>query len=150
MITIFNGRSRGLGKRPASQVYAKIDITFREHLHLFKGAKLAVLLAISLHADEDGWAWPSYRTLSRETGYSQDKIRDALSELCRMTIDGHRVLLRYQPQQTGGQFASNRYLLFPTPEEVEQYEHSGISHQPGIGFAGRAVVAKHHNKPEPC
>jgi|YNPNPStandDraft_1061719.scaffolds.fasta_scaffold31796_1 hypothetical protein len=136
MITFFNGRRRGLGEPPASQVYAQIDASFREYLHVLKGAKLAVFLAIALHANEEGWSWPSYETLSRETGYSLDKIRDALAELCSLEINGQRILLRYQPQQSGGKFATNRYLLFPTPEEVEQFENAGVPHpgDTGNGF----------------
>jgi hypothetical protein len=136
MITFFNGRRRGLGEDPSPQVYAQVDTSFRDYLHLFKGAKLAIFLAIALHANEDGWSWPSYEALSRETGYSMDKIRDALAELCSLRINGHRILLRYQPQQPGGEFATNRYLLFPTPEEIEQFENAGISHpgDTGKGF----------------
>ncbi|MGC8946011.1 MAG: helix-turn-helix domain-containing protein [Anaerolineae bacterium] len=167
MITIFNGRRRGLGEIPTSRVYAKIDIMFREYLHFFKGAKLAVLLAIALHADEDGWAWPSYETLQRETGYSENTIIHALAELCRLKIQGQRVLLRYQPTNRG-QFASNRYLIFPSPEEVDRYEGAGVIH---LGFASRSrtvtqkvgdgspspnppssvnwVTNHNHNKPEP-
>jgi len=136
MITFFNGRRRGLGEDPSPQVYAQMDASFRDYLYLLKGAKLAVFLAIALHANEEGWSWPSYETLSRETGYSLDKIRDALAELCSLEINGQRILLRYQPQQPGGKFATNRYLLFPTPEEVEQFENTGIPHpgDTGRGF----------------
>ena len=128
MITIFNGRKRVLGEGEAPSVYAQIDLEMREHLHLLKGARLAVLLAIALHADEDGWAWPSYKTLMRETGYGLNTIKKALADLCELRINGRRVLLRYQPTGAGGRFESNRYLIFPSPEEVERYEGAGITH----------------------
>jgi hypothetical protein len=123
-------------------VYAQIDASFREYLYILKGAKLAVFLAIALHSNEDGWSWPSYETLSRETGYSLDKIRDALAELCSLEINGQRILLRYQPQQSGGKFATNRYLLFPTQEEVEQFENAGVPHpgDTGNGFCRGGVL----------
>jgi hypothetical protein len=145
MITFFNGRRRGLGENPSPQVYAQIDASFREYLHILKGAKLAVFLAIALHSNEDGWSWPSYETLSRETGYDLHTIRTALTELCSLEINGQRLLLRYQPAGERGRFESNRYLLFPTPEEVRQYERAGISHPgaaSGGGFDRRAKTAR--------
>jgi len=105
-----------------------VDVDLRDHLHLLKGAKLSVLLAIALHSNEDGWAWPSYDTLMRETGYSEATLKKALDELCKLEIDGRRVLLRYQPQGDGGKFRSNRYLLFPSPEEIAEFEGAGITH----------------------
>jgi hypothetical protein len=144
MIAFFNGRKRGLGEPPASQVYAQIDASFREYLHLLKGAKLAVFLAIALHANEEGWSWPSYETLSRETGYDLHTIRTALTELCSLEINGQRLLLRYQPAG-GGRFESNRYLIFPTPEDVKQYEKVGVLHlgaASGGGFDRRAKTAR--------
>jgi hypothetical protein len=134
MITFFNGRTRTLGGE-ASEVFAKVDVAFRDYIHLFKGANLAVFLAIALHADGDGWAWPSYPTLACETGYSEGTIRRALAHLCKLEINGHRVLLRYQPKAHGGTFESNRYLLFPSSEEVAQHEGRGITHL-GAGTGG--------------
>ena len=125
MISIFNGRERTLGGGE-SQIFAKVGVGFREHLHHFKGARLAVFLAIALHADANGWAFPSYRLLGRETGYNKDTIARALSDLCELTIEGHRVLLRYQPIEEGGKFGSNRYLIFPSVEEVQRFEVSDL------------------------
>ena len=131
MISIFNGRRRSLGGEQPS-VYAQIGIQFREHLHEFKGARLAVFLAIALHADENGWAYPSQKTLERETGYHRNTIQTALRELCEMTINGHRVLLRYQPRSEGDKFDSNRYLIFPSAEEVEKFDpgHKNCATEP--------------------
>jgi len=145
MITFFNGRRRGLGEDPSPQVYAQMDTSFRDYLYLLKGAKLAVFLAIALHANADGWSWPSYETLSRETGYDLHTIRTALAELCSLEINGQRLLLRYQPTGERGRFESNRYLIFPTPEEVERYEGAGIPHlgvASGGGFDRRAKTAR--------
>jgi len=128
MITFFNGRRRGLEESPASQVYAQIDASFRNYLHYLKGARLAVFLAIALHANEEGWSWPSYRLLSQETGYDLHTVRMALADLCSLEINGQRLMLRYQPAGEKGRFESNRYLIFPTPEEVKQYEGKGVFH----------------------
>ncbi len=128
MITIFNGKKRALGQGGTHSVFVQVDVDLRDHLHLLKGARLAVLLAIALHADEDGWAWPSYETLKRETGYGEGTIKKALADLCALEIDGQRVLLRYQPTGEGGKFESNRYLIFPSAEEVQRYEGAGVTH----------------------
>ncbi len=121
MITIFNGRRRTLGGGESS-VWAQIDVSFREHLADFKGARLGVFLAIALHANEEGWAWPSYKTLEAETGYEVHTIIRALGDLCRLRINGRRILLHYQSIRPDGTFDSNRYLIFPSEEEVRLYE----------------------------
>ena len=149
MISFFNGRTRSLGGE-TSEVFAKVDVAFRGYLHLLKGAHLGVFLAIALHGNEDGWAWPSYATLARETGYGEDTIRRALAYLCKLKIGGHRVLLRYQPKTNDGTFQSNRYLLFPSPEEVAQYEGEGVTHlgaETGGGFDDRGGKNRRRKTP---
>jgi helix-turn-helix protein len=122
MITIFNGRKRTLGLDSEKVVWAQVSVQFRDYLKLFKGAKLAVFLAIALHADEDGWAWPSRKLLCAETGLGPDTVSSALTALCNTSIDGYRVLLKGQPRMAkGGTFANNSYLIFPTPEEVQRF-----------------------------
>lgn len=125
VISIFNGRERTLGGQ-TSDVHIQVSIGFRDYLHTLKGAPLAIFLSIALHSDEDGWSWPSRARISRETGYNTNTISQALSELCQTRIKDHRILLRYQPQAGNGNFKSNRYLIFPSPNEIAQYEH----HQP--------------------
>jgi hypothetical protein len=58
MISFFNGRTRSLGGQ-STAVFAKVDVAFRDYLHLLKGAHLGVFLAIALHCNEEGWAWPT-------------------------------------------------------------------------------------------
>lgn len=122
MISIHNGRSRSLGKGGAEEVYVQVSVTLRKYLHLFKGAKFGVFMAIALHSDKHGWSRPPTRLLRRETGYNKDTIFNALTELCELEIEGHRVLLRKGTRKLGGEFSANNYLIFPTPEEVEKYE----------------------------
>jgi len=130
-ISIFNGRRRELGT-DSTEVFAQIWIEALQHLRLFRGARLHVFLAIALHANEEGWAWPSYERLADETGYSRDTVCKALADLCKLSIDGDRVLLRYQPQaEEAGKFESNRYLIFPKAADVEKYEGAGVYHRAG-------------------
>ena len=121
MIQIFNGRSRALGQDAQDAVYLQVSVTLRQHLHHFKGARLGVFMAIALHSNAEGWAWPSLAILRSETGYNVQTISQALSDLCVLTIDGHRVLLAVQDRAVSGTFATNRYLLFPSDEDVARY-----------------------------
>lgn len=121
MIQIFNGRSRGLGQDAQHAVYLQVSVQMRQHLHHFKGARLGVFLAIALHSNADGWAWPSMAVLKAETGYNVQTISQALRDLCVLTIDDQRVLLAVQDRATTGTFATNRYLLFPSDEDVARY-----------------------------
>jgi hypothetical protein len=130
MISVFNGRSRGIGQRSRQDVYIQVQVKLRSHLHLFKNARLAVFLAIALHSNEDGWADPSVELLRQETGYNKDTIARALTDLCDLVLDGQRVLLAAQQRQPGGVFAKNRYLVFPSPEECAKYETSGELRKP--------------------
>lgn len=121
LIKILRGQWRGLGDT-GSGLGLIFDFNFREYLHYFQGASLSVLMAISLHADEQGRAWPSYDLLEKETGYKRDAIARALNYLCTLEIDHSRVLLRYRVRDGAGHFTgSNRYIIFPTPEELTQY-----------------------------
>jgi hypothetical protein len=121
MIQIFNGRSCGLGQDAQHAVYLQVSVQMRQHLHHFKGARLGVFLAIALHSNADGWAWPSMTVLKAETGYNVQTISQALRDLCVLTIDDQRVLLAVQDRAVGGTFASNRYLLFPSDADVARY-----------------------------
>src|SRR5919206_5271519 len=121
MIQIFNGRSRSLGQDAQDAVYLQVSVKMRQHLHHFKGARLGVFLAIALHSNAEGWAWPSLAMLKAETGYNVQTISQALSDLCALTIDGERVLLAVQDRATSGTFATNRYLLFPSDEDIARY-----------------------------
>ena len=150
MISIFNGRERTLGGE-TSKVYAQVGVGFRDHLHNFKGAKLGVFLAISLHANKGGWAWPSVSLLSKETGYNAGTINRALKELCTLTIKGERVLLKWQPKQKdSGQFHSNHYLLFPSASEVAEYRAKGMRNTVNnLPSVENTVTVKDTDKVEP-
>jgi hypothetical protein len=121
MISIFNGRKRTLGGS-TSEIYAQVSVDFRKYLHVLKGPQLAVFLAISLHIDAHGWAFPSRDLLARETGYTAQTVSRALTKLCSITINGQRLLLRHQRPKHDGTFGPNHYLIFPSPEECLQFE----------------------------
>lgn len=139
MISIFNGRSRSLGTQTTPDIHVQVSTGLRKHLHVFKGAKLSVFMAIALHSDQHGWSRPSTRTLHRETGYNADTIFKALNELCESVIAGHRVLLRRPNRSGDGTFGTNHYLIFPTPEEIAKYETPYLF--PGADVSGSLLAA---------
>jgi hypothetical protein len=121
MITIFSGRTRQVGGSK-SDVFVQVNVDFRQHLHIMKGARLSVFLAIALHTNQEGWCWPTRSLLSKETGYNEQTISKAITDLCSLTISGQRLMLRYQPVGGDGSFGPNNYLIFPSEEEVVQWE----------------------------
>lgn len=133
MFRIFNGEWRGLDGSDKA-IWGQFDVEFRRQLHHFKGANLAVFLAITLHCNEEGWAWPGAQLLAQETGYNISTVRKAIRELCKLRIDGRRVLAKYQPRKIAsdneeseaGKFATNHYLIFPSDEEAAACETKGV------------------------
>ena len=118
MIKVFNGSRRTLGGK-SDDLYMQLSFSFREKLHHFKGAKLAVFMAICLHSDQDGKAFPSYTLLEKETGFDRPTIAKAISELCAIEIDGSRVLCRYQDQDSSGRYVGkNNYIILPSADEA--------------------------------
>ena len=62
--------------------FIQIKTGFRSrHLEKLKGAKLSVFLCIALHMDGKGFAFPSRRTIAKETGYSVGEVSRSVSEL---------------------------------------------------------------------
>ena len=110
MISTFN-------KEKATDGY-QIAINLRDHLHIFKGAKLAVFISLALHANIDGLATPSVDDIHRETGYNTGTIYSVLGQLNATKIDGQRVLRSYQATRTDGSLSKTRYQLFPS--EIEK------------------------------
>jgi hypothetical protein len=101
------------------EVFAKISVNFRNKIHHFSNGKnlnaFAVWMAIALHADQDGWAWPSRKLLMKETGLkSNNTIATVLRFLAKLEINGKRVLEVYNAREyTSKKFRHNVYLLFP-------------------------------------
>lgn len=120
MIKIFQGSWRGIGVNSADSNFGMIlDFKFRQVLANFKGASLAVFMAIALHSDSEGLSFPSRELIAKETGYTVQTVSQALEYLCKLEITGQRVLLKEQARANGGTFAHNVYRIFPTASEIE-------------------------------
>lgn len=121
---IFNGISRGIGNKPTKEVYLKVGVDFRNYLHHFKGAKLAIFMAICLHMDEHGRSFPSYDTLMELTGLNRSTVAKAIKELQTTLIDGQPVLgVSRERDKLGRLKGNNHYCLFPTDEEAQSLEN---------------------------
>jgi hypothetical protein len=122
VISTFASNQRTFGGAGTEQVFhMRMEARFREYLYHFKGPKLAIFLAIALHADDQGWAWPSLSLLSKETGYNITTISENVTELCAMQIDRHHVLIAVQAKDVTNRFKANRYLVLPSDAEVAEY-----------------------------
>jgi hypothetical protein len=131
MIKVFSGKWRGLGGSQDG-LGMLIDFKFREILCKFSGAKLAVFMCIALHSDQEGQSFPSINTISRKTGYATSTVSEALNDLCKLTIDGYRVLARTSRTKKDGSNTSNLYIIFPSENELSEIGPSPI---PDIGIS---------------
>jgi hypothetical protein len=66
--------------------YIKLSMSFKKSLPHFKGAKLAVFIAISLGINEHGESFPGINTLVAWTGYSRRGVIEAINELESMGV----------------------------------------------------------------
>lgn len=124
MITIFNGRTRGVGEG-GRRIFIQVDVALRDHLHVFKNGKdanaLSVFMAIALHADANGWAFPSTETLMASCGFERrETISRALEHLRNVRINGKRLLAHYRVRRANGTWGASYYLIFPD-EGFEAY-----------------------------
>lgn len=131
LFEIIHISSRGVGGAPERDIRLTISVLFRDYLHLFKGAKLSVFTCIALHSDYEGWANPSLSLMKKETGYTDvGTLSTAVTELSAVRIEGQRVLIVLQKKAKGGRFANNDYLIFPTGEQVAQFEAGTLVRKP--------------------
>lgn len=144
LLSIYNGRERALGVGESRDVYLKLSVGMRKHLHLFKGAQWAVFTAIALHIDELGWSWPTVPQLSKEAGYKNDAIYTALNKLEELRIKKMRVLLRtknppphYVPRDDEGKYKRNFYLIFPSDEDIAKYSDEKGAHKKKGNYIGK-------------
>jgi hypothetical protein len=132
VISIFNGRNLS-ADGATDDVYVKVSVAMREHLHEFNTGKnlnpLGVFLAIALHADAWGWCWPSRRLLKKETGVTTDNaMSSALAHLRAMRIGGARTLAMYRERDPETQqWGYTCYRIFPDAWgalEADPLEHA--------------------------
>lgn len=128
MITIFNGRKRGLAGEQ-EEIYAQIYVKMRNYLRLFNNGKnlnsWAVFTTIFLHTDEYGWSYPSRDLMQDETGLGEEAIRAAVHHLMTITVEGNPIM-HYYRQRFGtdqkSKWGKSAYHVFPNS--------GGLDHSP--------------------
>ena len=119
MISIFNGSRRGLGKE-SPDVFIKLDVKLRDYINLFTNSTFKVFMTIALHANQDGFAYPSIQTLMKETGIGEEAIYSAVKQLLSMEINNERLIAKIAIKDNKGKRANNIYLLLPNREDFKK------------------------------
>lgn len=93
--------------------YLRVPEALRDHLQLFKGCRLSVLLAMALRSDTRGLVSVDTEKLSAETGYNKATVAYTIADLCRLTVNNHRVLVLCEQSTLDSAAGDISYLLFP-------------------------------------
>lgn len=118
-----NGPSRRIGEGEVDGCSIKIFKDFQEHQHLFQDSMLSVFFAIVWCADaQTGWCFPSIGHLAQVTGKGKDTVIESLNRLVNVKIEEVPILLRLKTPPKEGKFQPNRYLIFPSLEDIEKYK----------------------------
>lgn len=138
MIRIINRDCRQIGCTPGPRVTVELTGESCKYLHFFKGARLAVFMALALHTNTEGWAIASLALLRKETGYAAETIARTIAGLCKLKIDGHRVLMAVRNSRPAGPHAKYHFRVFPADRDLLRYE--GLVRRPRIVRNGLAPV----------
>ena len=132
MITIFNGDTRGF-KGVSKGYFLQIELQMRDYIREFTGNEWLMFSILMLYMKPDGRATPSEELLLEKSGLQRETVYKLLARLKDKEINGQRILLRYQPIVSGRkQGAVN--ILFPTDEEIEEYEARYAKREPHTDF----------------
>lgn len=122
----------------------QVDVRMREFLNKFDGSTFKVFMAIALRTDSEGWCYPNISLIAANAGVSPDTVHKALNDLCKLTIEDSRVLMRVKAKQPDGKFANNRYLIFPTTEDLEKFHDTEVL--PDTDLPGEDSIVDSKNK----
>lgn len=89
----------------------------REILADFKGAPVSVWIAYLSHADKDGLAWPSNKSLARTTGYSETTVKKAKKYLITrglLCADGQ--------SRDGGKFGRKKFRAVTEGKKMDVHQ----------------------------
>jgi hypothetical protein len=76
------------------------------YLRLSKAARAVLLCSLAPRADRDGIAWPSLRTICRDTGWSINSVVEGIREL-----DAVRFAVVKHERDSAGEAKVNRYRV---------------------------------------
>lgn len=98
------------GKSSGKRSFARslfVPSEFRKgFLSELKGAPLSVLCAYQSYANREGLAWPSLRTLARDTGYGINAVKAARRKLIDLGL-----LIPVDQSREAGRFCSKQFQV---------------------------------------
>ncbi len=106
-----------------------------------KGPSRAILLALSIRADDDGFCWPSFSRIAADSGVARRTVARCLPEI--VALGELRVEARSVPVETGGgRQTSNAYYLLLGSVTQSPPSHKVGTHSPqGRDSQSRRVVS---------
>ena len=114
-ITISFGNEIELTKNKNTQkrVWIKLATSFRENqLKQLKGAALSVFICLGLHANGQGYCWPSNETIMEETRYDINTILRTKKKL-----EKQKYIYREQQHKKGAKYSVCLYRIFRSIEK---------------------------------
>ncbi len=118
ILTVGSCACSSLGHDPGER-YLHVAPSLRDCLRLFKGCRLSVLMALALQSDEEGMVSVDRDMLSAETGYNKVTVMYTIADLCRLTINNHRVLVPCAQGTVNDASRYSSFLLFPGNREED-------------------------------
>jgi hypothetical protein len=94
--------------------FKMIPVSVRECLHEFTGAELKLFLCLFLHSGKDNTAYPSNKTIMKETGLSRPGLKEAKKGLRRK---GLSVPAFQRRRDDGGLSSMTEKIVMPIPRD---------------------------------
>jgi hypothetical protein len=109
--------------------FKMIPVSMREHLHEFTGAELKLFMCLYLHSGKDNTAFPSNKTIMKETGLSRPGLKEAKKGLRKK---GFSVAAFQRRRDDGGLSSMTEKIVMPIPRD-ENHTQVDIENIPTQG-----------------
>src|ERR1035437_8380673 len=109
--------------------FKMIPVSMREHLHEFTGAELKLFMCLYLHSGKDNTAFPSNKTIMKETGLSRPGLKEAKKGLRKK---GFSVAAFQRRRDDGGLSSMTEKIVMPIPRD-ENHTQVDIENIPTEG-----------------
>jgi hypothetical protein len=94
--------------------FKMIPVSMRERLHEFTGAELKLFICLYLHSGKDNTAFPSNKTIMRETGLSRPGLKEAKKGLRKK---GFSIAAFQRRRDDGGLSSMTEKIIMPVPRD---------------------------------
>ncbi len=122
MITPQNNNYRNSEKHFSVEATCLLSAAARKHLRQLKGAKLAVLISLLLRCNDEGRAEADILLLERETGYKKHSVETAVNGLCKLKVEGQRLMLIVPERKRICLANKIHFLLLPTEADILRHK----------------------------